>query len=427
MQNQAPDSLDSKPIANFSGAANAANRFLRSLLSPWRLKWYSRAAVLAIAIAFLAVVLTGSGNTTITGRIGGDYRAFYAAGEIVADGEIENLYSLQTQFDHQRKLLLEPHEFLAFAYPPHFALAYAPLAELPFRASYVVHTLIMVAALALACVLIQRMQPRLIESPFLLFFLALTAYPILRSVFGGQNTALSILLIVLCWYNVVHNRHYQAGIFLGLLFFKPQFALPLAGLFFLSGRWRVWVSAGATALVLFAVNAALLGPDWFIDWFEGAQSQFLLDGRISYTAMVSWLGAAHGFFGATPGFADALGWGLSILTILALSWVWYRGGQTADFNAQIALAALCIPLISPHTAYYDTGIALIAAVVLLSRLGGASHGVVLAIWAAGLLELLAPLAGFSLSSLPLIAILFISAKYLWSDGSKTAQEQPASP
>ncbi len=115
MQNQAPDSLDSKPIANFSGAANAANRFLRSLLSPWRLKWYSRAAVLAIAIAFLAVVLTGSGNTTITGRIGGDYRAFYAAGEIVADGEIENLYSLQTQFDHQRKLLLEPHEFLAFA------------------------------------------------------------------------------------------------------------------------------------------------------------------------------------------------------------------------------------------------------------------------------------------------------------------------
>ena len=37
-----------------------------------------------------------------------------------------------------------------FAYPPHFALAYAPLAELPFRASYVVHTLLMAAALTLA-------------------------------------------------------------------------------------------------------------------------------------------------------------------------------------------------------------------------------------------------------------------------------------
>ena len=416
---------DANPIATYRELGGSVNRFLGSVLTPWRLKWYSRGAVLAIAVAFLVVVMTGSGNTTLTGRIGGDYRAFYAAGEIVAEGEVENLYSLQTQFDHQRKLLLEPKEFLVFAYPPHFALAYAPLAELPFRVSYIVHTLIMVAALALACVLIQRMYPKLIESPFLLFFLALTAYPILRSVFGGQNTALTILLIVLCWYNVLHNRHYQAGIYLGLLFFKPQFAVPLAGLFFLSGRWRVWMSAGATGIVLFAVNWALLGPDWFVDWIDGARSQFLLDGRISYTAMVSWLGAAHGLFGANPDVANVIGWTLSVLTILAISWVWYRGGQKADFSAQLALAALCLPLISPHTAYYDTGIALIAVVVLLSRLGGLNLGLIVAVWAAGALELLAPIAGFSLSSLPLIVILGIATKHLWSDGSKTAQVAPA--
>ncbi len=423
--NQSPSTEKANPIANYRALGSAANRVLGSVLTPWRLKWYSRGALVAIIVAFLVVVMTGSGVTTVTGRIGGDYRAFYAAGEIVADGEIENLYSLQSQFDHQRRLLLEPKEFLAFAYPPHFALAYAPLAELPFRVSYVVHTLIMIAALALACVLIQRVYPKLIESPFLLFFLALTAYPILRSVFGGQNTALSILLIVLCWYNVLHNRHYQAGIYLGLLFFKPQFALPLAGLFFLSGRWRVWVSAGATGIVLFAINAALLGPDWFVDWVDGARSQFLLDERIGYTAMVSWLGAAHGLFGANPGFADTLGWSLSALTILAISWVWYRGGQQADFNAQMAMACLCIPLISPHTAYYDTGIALIAVVVLLSRMGGLNLGLVLVFWAAGYLELLSPAIGFSLSSLPLIAILIFTARYLWSDGSKTAQAPPA--
>ena len=222
------------------------DRLLASVLTPWRLKWYSRGALAAMAVAFLVVVLTGSGVTTLTGRIGGDYRAFYAAGEIVADGDIANLYSLQTQFDHQKKLLLEPKEFLAFAYPPHFALLYAALAELPFRLSYIVHTVLMAAALALACRLIQRIYPEVITDPVLFFFLALTAYPILRSVFGGQNTALSLLLIVLCWFCVLRNRHYQAGVYLGLLLFKPQYAVPLAGLFFLSGRWRVWLSAGAS-------------------------------------------------------------------------------------------------------------------------------------------------------------------------------------
>ena len=417
-QAQSPGSENATSSASAHAFTTGINRALASLFTPWRVKWYSRGALAAIVIAFLAVVLSGSGVSTFTGRIGGDYRAFYAAGEIVADGKIESLYELQTQFDYQKKLLLEPKEFLAFAYPPHFALVYAPLAELPFRLSYVVHTILMAAALALACVMIQRLYPRLIESPFLLFFLALTAYPILRSVFGGQNTALSILLIVGCWYYVRHERPLLAGVFLGLLFFKPQFALPLAGLFFLSGRWRVWVSAGATTLALFALNAAILGPDWVSAWIEGVQNQFSLDGRISYTAMVSWLGAAHGIFGASPAAADAVGWALSAATILAISWVWYAGGRTADFNAQMALASLCVILISPHTAYYDTGIALVAAVVLLARAGNLNLAAILVIWAAGLLELLAPAIGFSLSSIPVIILLAIAARFLWIAAAK---------
>ncbi|MFB3102321.1 MAG: glycosyltransferase family 87 protein, partial [Alphaproteobacteria bacterium] len=370
---------------------------LETILTPWRVKWYSRGALFALAVAFVVILVSGSGTTTLTGRIGGDYPAFYSAGQIIADGEAENLYSLRTQREYQQELIGDQSGVLAFAYPPHFALFYAPLSELPFRVSYAVHTLAMVAALALACLLIQRIYPNLIAKPELLFFLAFTAYPIFRSVIGGQNTALSILLIVLCWYKVLHNKHYQAGIYLGLLLFKPQFALPLAGLFLLSGRWRVWVSAGATGIVLIALNSALLGPGWFADWFDIVRTFSRFDVQVNFAELVSWQGFIQAVVGQGNSFAVALGWGLSGATILAISWVWFAGGRTADFNSQLALASICIVLISPHTLYYDSGIVLIAVVVLLNRFGRLKVNLILGVWAAGILQLLSPALGVSLS------------------------------
>jgi hypothetical protein len=304
-------------------------------------------------------------------------------------------------------------------------LLYAPLSELPFRISYAVHTLAMVAALALACLLIQRIYPDLIASPFLLFFLALTAYPVFRSVFGAQNTALSILLIVLCWYQVLHNKHYQAGIYLGLLFFKPQFALPLTGLFLLSGRWRVWMSAGATAIVLFALSTALMGPAWFADWLELARTFSRLNVQVNFGELVSWQGFLQALIGEDDRIASALGWGFSALTVLGISWVWYAGGRKADFSSQLALASVCIVLIPPHSLYYDSGIALIAVVVLLNRLGHLNPGLILVVWAAGLVQLLSPALGVSLAFIPLVLILVIAVNFLWSSSTKSAEVQPA--
>ena len=222
---------------------------------------------------------------------------------------------------------------------------------------------------------------------------------------GAQNTALSILLIVLCWYNVLHNKHYQAGIFLGLLFFKPQFALPLAGLFFLSGRWRVWVSAGATAIVLFGLSTALMGPAWFVDWFDLARTFSRLDVQVNFGELVSWQGFLQAILGEGNRVAVALGWGFAAATVLAISWVWYAGGRKADFSAQLALASVCIVLISPHTLYYDSGIVLIAVVVLLNRLGRLDRNLILGVWAAGLLQLLSSALAVSLSFLPLVLLL----------------------
>lgn len=398
---------------------------LDQVLTPWRVKWYSRGALLALAVAFVVILVSGSGTTTLTGRVGGDYPAFYAAGQIIADGKADSLYSLRQQHDYQKPLIGDEGGVLPFAYPPLFAIVYAPLSQLPFRISYAVHTLLMVAALALACGLIARIYPRLIAKPELLFFLALTAYPILRSIMGAQNTALSLLLIVAVWYKVLHNKHYQAGIFLGLLFFKPQFALPLSGLFFLSGRWRVWVSAGVTAAVLFAATTALIGTGWIAGWLDLVRTFSALDVQVNFGELVSWQGFTQALLGHGNDFAAGVGWGLSAATVLGISWIWFAGGRKADFSSQLALASVCIVLISPHTLYYDTGIALIAVVVVLSRMSPANPGLILGVWAAGLLQLLSPAAGVSLAFVPLVVILGVAIAYLWSSGVKNTEAQAA--
>ena len=161
-----------------------------------------------------------------------------------------------------------------------------------------------------------------------------------------------------------------------------------------------------------------MGPAWFVDWFE-----LIGNVRFNFAELV----VARFFssvMGAGDGVAVALGWGLSVATVIAVSWVWYAGGQKADFNAQLALAVPCILLVSPHTLYYDGGILLIAVVVLLNKLGRLNANLILVVWAAGLLQLLSPRLGVSLSFIPVAVTLVAALVYLWSSGVKSREAQP---
>ncbi len=364
---------------------------------------YSKAILIAVAAAFVIVLSTGSGPNTISGRIGADYPAFYAAGKIVSAGEHRNLYSAETQQRFQQPLLDNRSGLLPFAYPPFVALAYAPLAQLPYRLSYTLHTGLMIIALLAACRLVRQIYPTTFPGLYPLFFFALTYYPMFRAIFGGQNTSLSLLLIVLCWHRQVRAKPFEAGLYLGLLMFKPQLAVPLVGLFLLSGRWRVSLTATVVAMTLYAIGAAVSGPDWPLVWLQAAGRFASIDAAANAANAVSWLGFSEAVLGAGAPAALALGWGLAMITVLSISAIWWAGGREADFGAQLALASICILLIPPHLMFYEMGIALIALAVLLGPVGRTRPGIVAALWAAGLLQLFSPLAGFSLA-FPVLAV-----------------------
>ena len=84
----------------------------------WRLQWYPRLLLAALAAAFLFVALTADGSSTATGRLGGDYPAFHGAGSIVLDGNLDSLYDPAAQAAAQEDLLGGEAGFLPFVYHP---------------------------------------------------------------------------------------------------------------------------------------------------------------------------------------------------------------------------------------------------------------------------------------------------------------------
>ena len=72
------------------------------IITPWRLKCYPVAVLLAITVALLICLFSGEGAQTLGGKLGGDFPAFYGAGRIVLDGNVDQLYNVEQQLAAQR-------------------------------------------------------------------------------------------------------------------------------------------------------------------------------------------------------------------------------------------------------------------------------------------------------------------------------------
>ena len=360
-----------------------------------RLDRVARAVLLALGLAFAVTLVAGSGSTTVGGRVGGDYPAFYGAGRIVASGHGDDLYNPTRQAAAERDLFgREPDGgYLYFAYPPAVAALYAPLSSLDYRWSYALHTLLMVAAVVVALWLLRPMVG-IVDRHFTVVLAAsLCFYPLFRAVSAGQNTALSLLLVAASWRAVHEDRQFAAGIALGLLCFKPQLAGLFIVLHLLSRRWRVGVGAAVGFGAIWFASAAVMGPEWLTTWWHQAQHFAAVDAVVNRRNAISWVGVGHALFG--PGTAASVaGYGLSALTVVVVAWTWRHAPRTGLAPA-IGAAATGVVLASPHTMFYDAGLLVVAAVVLADRLGRPGQRAIAVAWLLSIGHVFAETIGWS--------------------------------
>jgi alpha-1,2-mannosyltransferase len=349
------------------------------MLTAWRMKVYPRAFGLAVAIAWVALVAL-SARTKMTPQgipLGADYVVFYAAGTLARTNP-DALFDPPALQEAQAAAVGRDQldGYHAWVYPPFVAAAYAPLTLLPYVASYVAYTLLLAALVWIASGRLVALAPSLAPWRETVFLGSVLFYPLLRATAGGQNTAITLALYAAIGAALLRERDRDAGLLLGVLAYKPHFALLTAFLVALLRRWKALAWAIPVCVVWYAMGALVSGTDWPARWWASVARYRELEADTNGPLLVSFLGVCERIFGAGSIAALAIGGALS-LAVLAVVAVRSR---THAPPVLWAIGATAIVLASPHTQFYDLGLLAVVGAVAVDRLGRRVAGPVIALW-----------------------------------------------
>jgi hypothetical protein len=260
----------------------------------------------------------------------------------------------------------------------------------------------MAAALGVAVALMRPVVPAIRDAPYAAYALALFFYPMLVAVIGGQNTALTLALVVVAAWAEERDREWLAGVAVGLLFYKPQFALPLLLLLFVGRRWRGATSALATAVVLWAASAMLMGSDWVSTWWSEATAFAATNAEVNGSLFISLPGLLEHAAGDV---GMVVGWVLAAGVAVVLAWFWWRLGDRQPW-VRYGAAAAGLALIVPQALFYEAGLLLLPLALLWTMQAGYRKWVVV-LWASAWLQVLSSTIDVS----PLIGTVLVT--FVW--------------
>lgn len=295
-------------------------------LTDVRLRHFTLALAGGPLIALLLYLAIGEREQSSLFR--GDFPAFYAAAEIVWSGHGAQLYdyALQRETENRHWPDFSGH-FYIYAYPPFFALLLAPLAALPPLVAKALFSGILLACLIGALRLMHQASPFIQHHfAFSLVYL-LTLAPLGISIVGGQNTALSILILALVFWSARTGHPWLMGLFASLLLYKPQFGVLLFVYLIAHGQRETLIGWGIGASCLYLLGIPVLGPSWPWAWVTQAAAFGDLNFGINNFNMISLAGMSYWLADHLVGEGTVgLTWGywLSALGLL-LTWFYMKG------------------------------------------------------------------------------------------------------
>jgi alpha-1,2-mannosyltransferase len=359
--------MDSPPTAGSLETPAASGSLFAALRSGrWldrrRIVDYCVALLLFEVIAFaIAVVATHGWIVPLDEPTTTDFASFYAAGVLANAGTPALAYDAARHFAVEQQVTGGVN-YQFFFYPPVYLLICAGLARLPYLVAFI---LFEAATAALYLVVARSILGEKKGGATIV----LLAFPAVFWTIGlGQNALLTAALFGAATL-LVDRRPVLAGLLFGALCYKPHVGLliplALAG----GGRWRCFLAAAASGLVLVLLSLALFGTGtWaaFITAVTSAPDTYQ-SGRISLFAMISPLGAVR-LLGGSP----VIAYGVQLAAVAAaagiVTVVWRL--RLSEPLRAAALAA-ATPIAMPVALIYDMMLAGIA-MAWLARAGRAT-------------------------------------------------------
>ncbi len=347
-------------------------RAFAAIASPTVLRLVALAGALGWLAAFpIALAQQETRLNESNQPFGGDFASFYTAGRLVLTGRGAELYDLRLQQSTQAEILNAPGytALVAYVNPPVWAVACAPLAALPYKAAYVICTAGLLAAFLGALHALRPHVPSLHASWGTVVGLTWLFYPICRTVTAGQNTAVTLLLLTLIYAGLRADRPLRVGAALGLLTYKPQFALLIGALLLMQRQWRAVLVAGALGVVHYLLGALVCGPAWPLDLLHTLARYNTLENVYNGATSVALVGWHEHWLPQAWG--RTLGWAGTAAVAGAALWTYRTAdGRRPEFALHWGLAVAASVLVSPHTQWYDAGLIVLPVLLALDhRLG----------------------------------------------------------
>jgi arabinofuranan 3-O-arabinosyltransferase len=288
-----------------------------------------------------------------------DFVNVWAAGRLVLDGHPAQAYDWDIQ--KQVELAVLGQDFIgyyAWHYPPPFLFVASLLAQFPYSVAYIGWMVIsIVPYLAVMRAIVGRRFGLMLAIAFPVVF---------TNTLVGQNGFLTAALIGATLY-LMPVRPILAGVCLGLLSYKPQYGLLFPIALIAAAQWRVFFSAGVTAVALAFVSWLAFGTEsWqaFLHWLPMFSQAFLTEGKAPWWKLQSIFALVR-YFGGTEQLAWAFQWVLtaSVATVLALMW-----RSRVPYTLKAALLAAGTLLTTPYLFMYDMMVLAIP-IAFLVRIG----------------------------------------------------------
>lgn len=315
-------------------------------------------------LALLAMYALLAMNTRT--HVDKDWTHLWLGGRMITAGHADRLYDATLQqavyaaADPEGRgppVWRERNDILGcFNYPPPAALAYAALAWMPVGTAAVVHAYLTLGLVVLiAWLLAGSLDPR---PDWGLVGVAILAYPpffITLSV--GQNSLVSMLVLVGVWRLCRSRRDFVAGLLLGLLICKPNWLFAVAWIPLIHGRWRLLLGLGVGIATVLLVTLISLGSGPFVDYAALFRRVSHLHELPDYALSLKYnaLGLFRKWAGTDSTMGDVLAWA-SCVGVVGITWIASRGAwrpETPRFRTMMACSLMAALWVNPHLNHYD--------------------------------------------------------------------------
>jgi arabinofuranan 3-O-arabinosyltransferase len=346
-------------VADLPTGRQADAKFSRPLgiFAEWRLQVYGY-AVAAIYAAFLVSVYR-AGTWIVTGGwlpIYTDFACAWAAAVQALHGDAASLYD-PSEFVKVQAALVGPRDYFYpnWPYPPTFLLILAPFAALPYLGAFITWDLATLLGLIVVVYFIVRRRPAIalvLASPF-------TAWNFLAAQNGfltGSLLGAGLLFL--------ESRPVLAGVFIGLLTYKPQFGILLPVALAASGRWRTFASAAVVAALFTVASIATFGTGVWAAFPRQLVAQSSVNFFGDPDGDWGYLQTVYGLIRSLHGSAR-LAWlaqGLTALMSAVIVWIVWRSQTRYALKAATLSAAALIA--TPYAFAYDMAAIVIPAAFL---------------------------------------------------------------